>query len=203
MGQRLIIAAEQIIAALNRAFHWWFRQIGRQDTLRGKAIVACVGLMVICVACSIPISLVNGPNQRRPAVAAVPTARPTEIVVATAPTPSPTSAPEPTEKPTATRVAPTATSLPTEIPSPTPLPTKRPTVTPKPKPTAKPTIVPRQIVAPAASKYYTGGRDRYNCGDFATYAEAYAAFKANLPGDPNRLDRDNDGIPCESLPGAP
>jgi hypothetical protein len=55
----------------------------------------------------------------------------------------------------------------------------------------------------ASNPLNTHGRDIYNCGDFATYAEAYAVYKANLPGDPNRLDRDKDGIPCEDLPGAP
>jgi len=42
----------------------------------------------------------------------------------------------------------------------------------------------------------------YNCADFATWDEANAVYQANLPGDPNDLDRDNDGIPCEGLPGA-
>jgi hypothetical protein len=49
----------------------------------------------------------------------------------------------------------------------------------------------------------THGQDLYNCSDFATYAEALAVYQANLPGDPKRLDADHDGIPCESLPGAP
>jgi hypothetical protein len=40
-----------------------------------------------------------------------------------------------------------------------------------------------------------------NCSDFATQAEAQAAFNAT-PGDPNGLDRDGDGIACETLPGA-
>jgi hypothetical protein len=49
----------------------------------------------------------------------------------------------------------------------------------------------------------TQGHDIYNCSDFATWEEANAVYEANLPGDPNRLDQDNDGIPCESLSGAP
>ena len=40
--------------------------------------------------------------------------------------------------------------------------------------------------------------DQYNCGDFNTCAEVMEVFNA-CPGDPNRLDGDNDGIPCESL----
>lgn len=39
-----------------------------------------------------------------------------------------------------------------------------------------------------------------NCSNFSTQAEAQAAFDA-IPGDPNNLDADNDGIACESLPG--
>ena len=39
-----------------------------------------------------------------------------------------------------------------------------------------------------------------NCSDFATQAEAQAAFNAT-PGDPNGLDRDGDQIACETLPG--
>jgi len=46
---------------------------------------------------------------------------------------------------------------------------------------------------------YLGQGDRYNCGDFATQAQAQAVLNAD-PSDPNRLDGDNDGIACESLP---
>ena len=47
-------------------------------------------------------------------------------------------------------------------------------------------------------KFALGDRD---CRDFATQAEAQAFFEANQPGDPHRLDRDNDGIACEWNPG--
>lgn len=44
-----------------------------------------------------------------------------------------------------------------------------------------------------------------DCDDFDTWEEANAFFlNAGGPGsDPHRLDGDNNGIPCESLPGAP
>ena len=44
-----------------------------------------------------------------------------------------------------------------------------------------------------------------NCSDFGTWQEAYDFFLSEGgPGqDPHRLDGDDDGIPCESLPGAP
>jgi micrococcal nuclease len=38
----------------------------------------------------------------------------------------------------------------------------------------------------------------YNCSDFKTQAEAQQMFDA-YPGDPFRLDRDGDGVACESL----
>lgn len=40
-----------------------------------------------------------------------------------------------------------------------------------------------------------------NCSDFATQAEAQASLNST-PGDPNGLDRDKDGIACETLPGS-
>jgi len=44
-----------------------------------------------------------------------------------------------------------------------------------------------------------------NCSDFSTYAEAKTWFDIYFPhyGDVARLDGDNDGEPCESLPGGP
>lgn len=45
--------------------------------------------------------------------------------------------------------------------------------------------------------------DRYNCSDFATQVEAQACYEYCLgqgAGDIHRLDWDNDGIACESLP---
>lgn len=44
-----------------------------------------------------------------------------------------------------------------------------------------------------------------NCGDFVNYAQAKAWFDTYYPyyGDVARLDGDDDGEPCESLPGGP
>jgi len=63
-----------------------------------------------------------------------------------------------------------------------------------------PTALP---ATPTPNPLITNGDDRYNCDDFATWQDANAAFQANQPGDPNELDTDGDGIPCEDLPGAP
>jgi len=59
------------------------------------------------------------------------------------------------------------------------------------------------VAQPTPNPLNTGGADRYNCADFAAWRDANAAFQANRPGDPNGLDTDGDGIPCENLPGAP
>ncbi len=41
----------------------------------------------------------------------------------------------------------------------------------------------------------------HNCRDYDTQEEAQAAFDAD-PSDPNGLDRDNDGVACETRPGS-
>jgi micrococcal nuclease len=70
-------------------------------------------------------------------------------------------------------------------PQPTPLP--QPSPQPAPQPTPQPQPVPQS--QPAASP--DGDVD---CPDFGSSAEAQPYL---LPGDPYRLDRDKDGIPCE------
>lgn len=44
------------------------------------------------------------------------------------------------------------------------------------------------------------GEPDKDCGDFSTHAEAQAFFESAGPGDPHGLDRDEDGIACETLP---
>lgn len=38
-----------------------------------------------------------------------------------------------------------------------------------------------------------------NCSDFRSWREAQDFYERSGPGDPHGLDRDNDGIACESL----
>lgn len=38
-----------------------------------------------------------------------------------------------------------------------------------------------------------------DCSDFSSWLEAQEFFERNGPGDPHGLDRDRDGIACESL----
>lgn len=109
----------------------------------------------------------------------------------TLPTPEPT--PLPTVAPT---IAPTA--------EPTLAPTLAPTVQPTISPTAMPTVQP--TVAPTAppSGPCPCHANVLNCGDFDTQPEAQACFDwcvSQGAGDIHRLDGNNDGEACESLPG--
>ena len=56
---------------------------------------------------------------------------------------------------------------------------------------------------PTSKPIFTNGQDLWNCGDFGTWADSNVVYQANKPGDPNKLDQDDDSIPCETLPGAP
>lgn len=55
------------------------------------------------------------------------------------------------------------------------------------------------LSVPMAGTAFAADRD---CPDFASQAEAQAAFDA-VPGDPERLDADNDGQACENYTYAP
>ena len=81
-------------------------------------------------------------------------------------------------------------------PSTTAPPTTAPTTTTTTQPT---TTQPSTTVKPS------NPGDTKNCSDFATYAAAKAYFDMYFPyyGDVAKLDNDNDGEPCESLPGGP
>jgi micrococcal nuclease len=85
-------------------------------------------------------------------------------------------------------------------PTPTPIP---PTPTPRPPtpvPTSAPAVVPTSP-PPAAVCDCSG--NLYNCSDFSTHAQAQACYEYCISqgrGDIHRLDADNDGIACESLP---
>ena len=48
-------------------------------------------------------------------------------------------------------------------------------------------------------------KDTHNCSDFDTWSEAQSFYESEGgPGsDPHRLDRDGDGVACQSLPGPP
>ncbi len=114
------------------------------------------------------------PTAAPPPVIALPTSIP---VTASTPQTKP-----PTETPIA--IAPTRTVLPIE----TPTPFSVFTLTPTPMSVDFPKPLP----------------DR-NCSDFGTWSEAQAFFESQggPSSDPHQLDRDGDGIACQTLPGAP
>ena len=115
----------------------------------------------------------------------------------------PTSTPAPsTATPTTpTPVPPTPTTAPTTS-TPTPVP-PTPTTTPATSTPAPSTATPEPS-SQSNLKYDPDGPDR-NCSDFDTWKEAQKFFEAagGPDEDPHRLDRDSDGVVCESLPGAP
>lgn len=81
------------------------------------------------------------------------------------------------------------------VPAPKPAPQPAPSP-PAPKPTPPP--APKPVIPPNPG-------DTKNCSNFKTWREAQNWFEYYYPyyGDVARLDGNNDGIACESLPGAP
>jgi len=116
--------------------------------------------------------------------------------------------PTPVEEPTKAPTPIPPTSTPTLVPvTPTELPTATPTLVP-PTPTEEPTptpipIPPTSTSTPAPAAICDCSGNIYNCPDFATQAAAQACYeycKALGRGDIHRLDRDKDGVACETLP---
>ena len=91
------------------------------------------------------------------------------------------------------------------VASPTPI-AAVPTATPASAPTTPTEIAPTVSPTPAPTMAPTPPEfeDR-NCSDFDTWQEAQDFFlsEGGPEEDPHRLDRNRDGVACESLPGAP
>ena len=89
---------------------------------------------------------------------------------------------------------------------PTPFPTVTPTATSTPFPTAVLTATPKPMATATAvppSDCTVCSYDAYNCSDFSTHNEAQACHDycfAQVGYDVHRLDFDDDGLACESLP---
>jgi len=158
-----------------------------------RQISPTVRLSPTSLPSSTPITLAPSPTKR-----ISPTSLPsrTAIGVSTtlAPTPSPTIHYAPTPK---------ATLLPTPLPTPDPSPTPRSALELPFTPTSLPPTATQEPLpaATAGPPYDPNGPDR-DCADFATQAEAQAFFIAagGPERDPHRLDGDNDGVACETLP---
>jgi hypothetical protein len=58
------------------------------------------------------------------------------------------------------------------------------------------------LLGPGAGAALAAGADVQNCGDFSYQEDAQDVYDAD-PSDPNRLDADDDGIACETLPKRP
>lgn len=56
------------------------------------------------------------------------------------------------------------------------------------------------VATPDSSLAYDPFGPDQDCGDFSSQAEAQAFYEAAGAGDPHRLDSDDDGRVCESLP---
>ena len=71
-------------------------------------------------------------------------------------------------------------------------------------PTMVPAITAPQPTASSTTVFDPFGEDR-NCGDFTNWSQAQDSYLAagGPDNDPHGLDRDSDGIACESLTGAP
>jgi hypothetical protein len=88
----------------------------------------------------------------------------------------------------------------TQAPAPTSPP--QPTNPPQPTSPPAPATQPPPTAAPQPGVCSCSG-DLYNCGDFGTHAAAQACFDYCMSvgaGDIHRLDGNNDGVACESLP---
>ena len=72
---------------------------------------------------------------------------------------------------------------------PAPAATSEPT--PEPTPAFPATLLGKAVV--------TDGADLWNCTDFESWEQAQMVYEANLPDDPNILDFDANGTPCDSL----
>jgi hypothetical protein len=88
--------------------------------------------------------------------------------------------------------APGTTLIAQAVPLPAPLPARP---APPPPPSAPPPA-PTAAAAGFDPRRYVGQGDAYNCGDFASQAQAQAVLRAD-PSDPYRLDVDRDRIACE------
>jgi hypothetical protein len=121
---------------------------------------------------------------------------PIQVVPATAtPLPPPTPRPAPTNTPllpptlVPARAPANQSNAPVIVQQATPLPAATATRPPD-------TSTPQRAANAFDPSHYIGQGDRYNCSTFSSQALAQAVLRAD-PSDPNRLDRDKDGVACE------
>lgn len=150
----------------------------------GKArFLRKVSLLLILFAACLPLLAIDhGAGQTIPTVYLPIVLRPAQPTATNTPLPTATTAPA------------TNTPIPTQ--------TAQPTATNTPEPTATTVTLPTPT-ATSSVLLYICDHDAYNCSDFDTQAEAQTVFNycAALGfGDIHKLDQNNDGEACESLP---
>lgn len=71
---------------------------------------------------------------------------------------------------------------------------------PPPKPKPNP-VIEKPESEPTSGSAIICSHDAYNCGDFKTHAEAQKVFETcgGIGNDIHGLDRNKDGVACESL----
>ena len=147
-------------------------------------------IVIMCCICFGFMALL-GVFDNSPTPTPAPLMRSTEILIKTS-------------LPSATNLPPTLTPPPSMTFTSVPAPTRRPTWTLEPTfttaPTSAPIILPTS--APAAGICACTG-DLYNCSNFGSHAAAQACYNyctSQGAGDIHKIDQDNDGNACESLP---
>ncbi len=158
---------------------------------RGEAVWWRVAILTVLLTACGGVTATPTPTPAAvPAVTAIPTAVPTASTTAgatTTMTVTATATARPTPNPFAATALPTNTAIPTtEFFPNTPIPTNAP----------PPAVVP----PPFDPRPYLGQGDRYDCGHFASQAQAQAVLRAD-PSDPNKLDQGGiPGVACEANP---
>lgn len=159
-----------------------------------RKIVALYILGLLVVSCSSSDTSTPATEPAPVAAEAATTTRPADTTSAPI-TATPTTVVATT---TATTLAPVTQPPTTKAPSKT-TPATQPPATPAP--TSPPVVTSPATTQPTNSS----PGDTKNCSDFSNYADAKAWFDRYFSsfGDVAGLDSDGDGIPCESLSGAP
>lgn len=167
-----------------------------------RALLAPAAAALITLSCapSAFAQVTDPPDTTTPV--ATDTTTPIDTATETAtPTDTPTDTATTTPTDTATETA-TATEAPTSTVEPTDTATAPPTDTATETATAPPSDTSSAPPSDTSSASATATdpaepiSDDLDCKDFADQAAAQAVFDAH-PGDPYRLDRDNDGVACE------
>lgn len=173
----------------------------------GGAVAGIVTFVYMIVLVSIVVAAAGGGggSDTTEPTSTTPTPSPTESLtpttetatpMTTAATPSLTSTTrttEPPAPPSTETATPVATPEPTPVATPEPTPVETPEPTPEATPEPTPTQEPVELPPPSGDS-----SDPYDCSDFDTWEQAQAVLE-NTPGDPSDLDREGDGIACESL----